>query len=72
MKNLRVHSHLPACFEAAGEKSSSGVKRSRQFSLGANDFHELEVNRAAAKRNLRKTVAPSEPNEVEEVRKERE
>jgi hypothetical protein len=39
-KNLRVHSHLPACSEAAGEKSSRGDGRSRQFSLEANDFRE--------------------------------
>ena len=39
-KNLRVHSHLPACSEAAGAKSSRGGGRSRQFSLGANDFRE--------------------------------
>src|SRR5690242_5380409 len=26
-KHLRVHSHLPACSEAAGEKTSSGAER---------------------------------------------
>src|SRR6266704_1049267 len=39
-KNLRVHSQLPACSEAAGEKSSSGQERSRQFSLGASDLRQ--------------------------------
>jgi hypothetical protein len=48
-KNLRVHSHLPACSEAAGEKSSRGDGRSRQFSLEANDFREK-----------RKTALPDE------------
>jgi len=61
---------LPACSEPAGEKPSSGVERSRQFSLGANDFREVAVNRAAGKRNLSKRVARGWRNEVEQVGKE--
>jgi hypothetical protein len=49
-KNLRVHSHLPACSEAAGEKSSRGDGRSRQFSLEANDFRETRQTALLAER----------------------
>jgi hypothetical protein len=39
-ETARVHSQLPACSEAAGEKSSSGQERSRQFSLGASNLRQ--------------------------------
>src|SRR5215472_15989449 len=63
-KNLRVHSHLPACPEAKGEKSSHGVERSRQFSLGANDSCEAVVNHDATKKNLSKSRALHRMREV--------
>ena len=57
-KNLRVHSHLPACSGAAGGNSSGEAERSRQFSLRATKSWRNQGKRASVRGNVNQSAAP--------------